>query len=173
MNGHTTRFCFCASNLTSAVVLAGIFASLRVVAIFLLWYQIRPDINKTEAHTLIFTIYASLLCVYLLVDIFLLIGTTRQIIPLLWTWITMAILWSGLIIVGIVIDGRANFVLNTSTIIKMTSLVLVLWSIFVVIGAIHDIQKSKNKKNSNKWQHHKDDFPPSYEETMKIVCNKE
>ena len=53
MNGHTTRFCFCASNLTSAVVLAGIFASLRVVAIFLLWYQIRPDINKTEGKTLI------------------------------------------------------------------------------------------------------------------------
>ena len=53
MNAHTTRFCFCASNLTSAVVLAGIFASLRVVAIFLLWYQIRPDINKTEGKPLI------------------------------------------------------------------------------------------------------------------------
>ena len=84
----------------------------------------------------------------------------------------MAILWSGLIIVGIVIDGGANLVLNTSTVIKMTSLVLVLWSIFVIIGAIHEIQKSKNKKSINKWQHHKDDFPPSYEETMKIVCNK-
>ena len=145
----------------------------RASLIFEVILSIIPFSNHFSAHTLIFTIYASLLCVYLLVDIFLLIGTTRQIIPLLWTWITMAILWSGLIIVGIVIDGRANFVLNTSTIIKMTSLVLVLWSIFVVIGAIHDIQKSKNKKNSNKWQHHKDDFPPSYEETMKIVCNKE
>ena len=77
----------------------------------------------------------------------------------------MAILWSGLIIVGIVIDGGVNFELNASTIIKLNSLILVLWSIFVVIGAIHDI------KNSQKY-YHKEDFPPSYEETMKIHSPK-
>merc|ERR1711862_267988 len=116
MGAHsTTRFCFCASNLTSTLVLATVFATLRTLAIFLVWYQIRPDINQTETHSLIFTIYASLLSIYLLVDIFLLIGTIKKIIPLLWTWITMAILWSGLIIVGIVIDGGVNFELNAST----------------------------------------------------------
>ena len=80
----------------------------------------------------------------------------------------MAILWSGLIVVEIVIAGGANFVLDISTIIKMTSLILVLWSIFVIIGAIHDIQESNHP-----------DCPPSYEETLKIdeetvtiVCNK-
>ena len=85
----------------------------------------------------------------------------------------MAILWSGLIVVEIVIAGGANFVLDIGTIIKMTSLILVLWSIFVIIGAIHDIQESNHPDCPSP-------SPPSYEETMKIdeetvtiVCNKE
>ena len=50
MKAHsTTRFCFCASNLTSTLVLATVFATLRTLAIFLVWYQIRPDINQTES----------------------------------------------------------------------------------------------------------------------------
>ena len=48
MNANTTRFCFCSSNLQSATILAVIFASLRALAIFLVWFQVRPDINKTE-----------------------------------------------------------------------------------------------------------------------------
>ena len=52
MKAHsTTRFCFCASNLTSTLVLATIFATLRTLAIFLVWYQIRPDINQTESKS--------------------------------------------------------------------------------------------------------------------------
>ena len=145
----------------------------RASLIFEVILSIIPFSNHFSAHTLIFTIYASLLCVYLLVDIFLLIGTIKKIIPLLWTCITMAILWSGLIIVGIVIDGGVNFELNASTIIKLNSLILVLWSIFVIIGAIHDIQGSNHPDCPSP-------SPPSYEETMKIdeetvtiVCNKE
>ena len=82
----------------------------------------------------------------------------------------MAILWSGLIVVDIVIAGGANFVLEISTIIKVTTLILVLWSIFVVIGAIHDIQESNHPDCPS---------PPSDEETLKIneetvtiLCNK-
>ena len=71
----------------------------------------------------------------------------------------MAILWSGLIVVDIVIAGGANFVLEISTIIKVTTLILVLWSIFVIIGAIHDIQESNHPDCPS---------PPSYEETLKL-----
>ena len=116
-----------------------------------------------SAHAIIFTVYASILSVYLLVDIFLLIGAIRQMAILLWTWIIMAIIWSGLIIVGIVVDGGANFALNSSTIIKLTSLIFVIWSVFVVFGAISEIKQSK------KWRRQLEDLPPSYEETLKIA----
>ena len=117
-----------------------------------------------SAHAIIFTVYASILSVYLLVDLFLLIGAIRQMAILLWTWIIMAIIWSGLIIVGIVVDGGANFALNSSTIIKLTSLIFVIWSVFVVFGAISETKQSK------KWRRQlEDDLPPSYEETLKIA----
>ena len=86
-----------------------------------------------------------MLSVYLLVDIILLIGALKQNIILLIVWVVFSIVWSGMIVVGIVIDGGANFGVNSTTFIKLTSLVLVIWSVFVVIGAVHDI------KSGQKW----------------------
>ena len=93
----------------------------------------------------IFTIYSSVLSVYLLIDIILLIGALKQNIILLIVWVVFSIVWSGMIVVGIVIDGGANFGVNSTTFIKLTSLVLVVWSVFVVIGAVNDI------KSGQKW----------------------
>ena len=51
MNVETTQFCCFGSNLKNATVLSVVFAILRAMAIFLVWYQIRPDIHQTEGTT--------------------------------------------------------------------------------------------------------------------------
>ena len=97
-------------------------------------------------------------------DISLLIGTIHKVISLLWAWIGLAILWSSLIIVGIVIDMPA--MTNSTLSMKLISLVSVLCSVFVVDGAIREIKQSQ--KPQKQHQQYAVDLPPSYEETLKL-----
>ena len=89
-------------------------------------------------------------------DILLFAGTLKKNRILLTIWTVFSIVWSGMIVVGIVIDGGANFGVNSTTFIKLTSLVLVLWSIFVVIGAIYEIKETQ-KWSKIKTKDHKMD----------------
>ena len=51
MNVETTQFCCFGTNLKNATILSVVFGVLRVMAIFLVWYQLRPDIHQTEGKT--------------------------------------------------------------------------------------------------------------------------
>lgn len=95
-------------------------------------------------------------------DISLLIGTIHKVISLLWAWIGLGILWSSLIIVGIVIDMPA--MTNSTLSMKLISLVSVLCSVFVVDGAIREIKQSQKPQH----QQYAVDLPLSYEETLKL-----
>ena len=51
MNGERAQFCCFGTNLQNATILSVVFGCLRSLAIFLVWYQIRPDLYKTDGKS--------------------------------------------------------------------------------------------------------------------------